>query len=58
MKDWRGIARSAGMEIPPADLERIAASLDALESATAPLFAKLTPEIEPAIAFSAEEAEP
>ena len=55
MTDWRGIARCTPSEIPAENVERIAPRLEALEEKLAPLFAKLTPEMEPAVLFRMEE---
>ena len=55
MNDWRGIARCAASGIPAENVEHIAARLEALEEKLAPLFAKLTPEIEPAVLFHMQE---
>jgi len=52
-KDWKKIARANGLSIPDAALERIAESLDALESGFRPLARALPPETEPAFAFHA-----
>ena len=56
--DWKALAKARELEIPEADLERIAARLEALEKAFRPLARKLTPDQEPAAVFRAEaEAE-
>ena len=55
-KDWKKIARANGLAIPDAALERIAASLDALEADFRPLARALPPETEPALAFHATMA--
>ena len=49
------MAKAAGLEIPGPELDRVAASLDAIEEAFRPLVKDLKPEDEPAPAFSAEE---
>lgn len=55
MKDWKGIAKSAGLDIPPADVERVVAPLNGLEEAFRPLANCLPPELEPSSLFFAEE---
>jgi|HubBroStandDraft_2_1064218.scaffolds.fasta_scaffold59120_2 hypothetical protein len=52
-KDWKKIARASGLSIPDAALERIAQSLDALETGFRPLVRALPPQTEPALAFLA-----
>jgi len=54
-KDWKKIARAEQLEIPDADLERIAPTLDAMEAAFRPLAQALPPETEPALIFRAAE---
>lgn len=56
MKDWKAISLASGLEIPAADLDRIAAPLDALEKTFRPLAGNLPPDLEPAVAFDAEES--
>jgi hypothetical protein len=51
------IAKARGLEIPPAELTRIAASLEALEEAFRPLVQDLPPDLEPATGLGFEEAE-
>jgi hypothetical protein len=55
-KDWKKMARANGLAIPDAALERIAASLDALETDFRVLARALPPETEPALAFHADTA--
>ena len=55
MSDWASIAKARGLDIPSADIERFANSLDALEESLRALAADLPPALEPAAAFSAEE---
>jgi len=50
------MACANGLAIPDAALERIAASLDALETDFRPLARALPPETEPALAFRADTA--
>jgi len=52
-KDWKKIGRANGLAISDAALERIAQSLDALETDFRPLARALPPETEPATAFHA-----
>ncbi|MGA2769393.1 MAG: hypothetical protein ABSG26_01125 [Bryobacteraceae bacterium] len=47
MKDWRAIAKASGLEVDPAELNRIAEPLEALEAAFRPLVKDLTPDVEP-----------
>jgi len=54
-KDWRALAQARGLEIPAAELDRIAPALDALEQAFRPLAERLPPELEPSFLFRAEE---
>jgi hypothetical protein len=55
VKDWTSIAKASGVEIPAADLERAAKTLDALEATFRPLVADLEVSLEPAAVFQAEE---
>jgi hypothetical protein len=55
VKDWTAIARASGLDLPGGYLEEIVAPLEALEAALLPLFRDLPPELEPALAFRAEE---
>jgi hypothetical protein len=55
MMDWKAMAKAGDLGIPDQELDRIAASLDAIEEAFRPLVKDLKPEDEPAPAFSAEE---
>jgi hypothetical protein len=55
VNDWRAIAEASGLDLPDAELERIVAPLAALEEALRPLVKDLPPELEPALAFRAEE---
>ena len=52
-KDWKKIAHASGLAIPDAALDRIAPSLDALESAFRPLVRALPAEADSALAFHA-----
>jgi len=51
MKNWTKVAEAYELRIPEADLERIAPSLDALESAFRPLTKNIPDDVEPAITF-------
>jgi len=55
MKDWSLLAKAAGVEIPAKDLARLAPTLNALEEAFRPLAQDLTPDVEPAGRFRADE---
>lgn len=55
MKDWKAVAKGAGLEIPGPDLDRIAQALSNLDEAFRPLLTDLSPEIEPATVFHARE---
>lgn len=51
MKNWKKIAEAYDLRIPDSDLERIAPSLDSLESAFRPLTERIPDDVEPAITF-------
>jgi hypothetical protein len=51
MTDWLTIARARGLQAPQAELERIAAVLEALETALAPLVRGIPLDTEPATVF-------
>ena len=53
MKDWKAMARAAGLDIPEDQLERIAPSLDGLEAAFAPMRGSIPDDVEPATFFRA-----
>lgn len=55
MKDWKAIAKASGLELDPAQLDRIAEPLEALEAAFRPLLNRLTPDVEPATGWRLEE---
>ena len=55
MKDWRAIAKASGLEVDPAQLDRIAGPLESLEAAFRPLVNGLTPDVEPATGLLLEE---
>jgi hypothetical protein len=55
MRDWRAIAKASGIEVDPAQLNRLAEPLEALEAAFRPLLKDLTPEVEPATELRLEE---
>ena len=52
MTHWTALAQARGLDIPPAAVESISASLDGLEKAFRPLVAKLPFTLEPAITLS------
>lgn len=51
MKNWKKVAEAYDLRIPDSDLERIAPSLDGLESAFRPLTKTIPDGVEPAITF-------
>ena len=55
MKDWRAIAKASGLEVGPAEIDRIAEPLEALEADFRPLVKGLAPGVEPATGFRIEE---
>jgi hypothetical protein len=55
MRDWTLLAKAGGLEIPPQELDRLVPPLKALEEAFRPLVQGLTPDMEPAAAFRADE---
>jgi hypothetical protein len=56
VKDWKAIAKGAGLDVPGPDLDRIIQALSGLDEAFRPLLTDLSPEIEPATVFHAEES--
>ncbi len=55
MKDWRQIALGNKLDIPEADLGRIAPALDSMEEVFRSLVGGIPPDIEPAVIFHAAE---
>jgi hypothetical protein len=55
MKDWAAIAKAAGLDIPAKDLSRTSQALNGLDEVFRPLAAALTPEMEPAATFAADQ---
>jgi len=53
MTDWKALAAARCPDIPPDEAARIAPSLEALENAFRRLSEQLTPDIEPAVTFTA-----
>jgi hypothetical protein len=51
MTDWNLLAQAHGLDIPPGELSRLAASLDALEAALHALTANLPADLEPSVVF-------
>ena len=47
MTDWAAVARARGMDLPEAELERLAKPLAGLEETFRPLLKGLTPLMEP-----------
>jgi len=52
MKNWKKIAEAADLQIPDTDLDRIAPSLEALETTFRPLTKTIPDAVEPAVTFS------
>ena len=48
MKDWKLLAAALDLDIPEAEMERVKASLDAVEAAFGPLTSTIPLETEPA----------
>ena len=57
MKNWKAIAEASGLDIPAADLDRIAGPLGALEKSFRPLVADLEPGLEPMTMLRQEDEE-
>jgi hypothetical protein len=55
MTDWTSIAKAAGLDIPAKDLTRVAQALNSLDEVFRPLAKSLTPEMEPAASFRADQ---
>jgi len=55
MPDWSAIAKGRGIDIPPAEVERLSKPLDALEQVFRPLILDLTAELDPVTAFEPSE---
>jgi hypothetical protein len=55
MKDWSLIAKAAGLDLPAKDLSRVSQTLSGLDDAFRPLAASLTPDMEPAATFTADQ---
>jgi hypothetical protein len=53
MRKWKKIAEAYDLRIPELEIERIAPSLDALESAFRPLTKNIPDDVEPAVTFQA-----
>lgn len=56
--DWKALAEAWRLEIPNADLERIAPRLDAVNEVFRPLAEDLRPDQEPATVFQADPEQP
>lgn len=52
MKNWKKLAEANDLRIPDSDIEAIAPSLDALESAFRPLTKNIPDDVEPAVTFT------
>lgn len=57
MKDWKAIARASGLDLPAGEMDRILQPLESLEETFRPLVSSLTPDMEPAVRLSLEDAE-
>jgi hypothetical protein len=55
MKDWALTAKAAGLDIPAKDISRMVQPLKDLEEVFRPLAQSLTPEMEPAVSFHADQ---
>jgi hypothetical protein len=57
VKDWKAIARASDLGVSDGELERIAGTLEGVDGAFRPLLVELSPDMEPATGFDAEEEE-
>ena len=55
MKNWTSIAKGAAPDIPAQELGRVTEPLNVLDETFRPLVRKLTPDVEPAAVFRADE---
>jgi hypothetical protein len=55
MKDWSAIATAYGLDIPAKDAARNSQPLNSLDEVFRPLAKSLTPEMEPAATFRADQ---
>jgi hypothetical protein len=55
MKNWKSLAEAGGLDIPPADVDRIVEPLNALEKAFRPLVKDLPADLEPAFQYRQED---
>ena len=55
MNDWKSIARATGVSSSETELDALTAPLISLEQTFRPLIRELTPDLDPAVAFNAEE---
>jgi hypothetical protein len=55
MKNWKAIAKAANPDLPDAQIEGIAAPLEALEQTFRPLAESLPPGLEPLLELGDEE---
>lgn len=58
MTNWSLVAQARGLEIPADQMERISATLDALEVAFCPLTSQLDPGVETAMTYVPPPEEP
>jgi hypothetical protein len=56
-RNWNDIAAGYGLDIPAADIDRMAPALDLLEAAFRPQVARLALDLEPVVIFRAGEDE-
>ena len=52
--DWEALAKARGLEIPPAEMDRVIEPLRALERRFRPLAAGLSFDLDPATTFCAD----
>ncbi len=55
MKDWTAIAKASAPDIPAKEASKATVPLNALEEVFRPLAGSLTPEMEPAVSFRADQ---
>lgn len=55
MTEWTAIANARGLDLSPAELDRIASVLGQMESVYRPLVQELTPQVEPSTEFQIPE---
>ena len=55
MKDWTAIAKASGLDIPAKEIARNSQPLNSLDEVFRPLANTLTPEMDPAFSFRADQ---